>query len=207
MKSSKLKKFSGGGFIPLFLLIISFLSLIQWGIIADIESRVKADQFSEENTSYLDLTAKKLLKVDSNLEGRIVDILTNLEEEKLIADQIYKVQAFFINYNSPMQGYEEIIVRKAHECGGDYAILVGIAGNESGLGKIPYKKYNPYGYLDGIEYSGWEESLTKLSCVISQRFIMPCSGDLACIVRKYAGPVDDQELWIRNVSWFINQVR
>lgn len=207
MKSSKLKKFSGGGFIPLLLLIISFLSLIQWGIIADIESRVKADQFSEENTSYLDLTAKKLLKVDSNLEGRIVDILTNLEEEKLIADQIYKVQAFFINYNSPMQGYEEIIVRKAHECGGDYAILVGIAGNESGLGKIPYKKYNPYGYLDGIEYSGWEESLTKLSCVISQRFIMPCSGDLACIVRKYAGPVDDQELWIRNVSWFINQVR
>ncbi|MFS8131073.1 MAG: hypothetical protein ACMG57_03775, partial [Candidatus Dojkabacteria bacterium] len=82
----------------------------------------------------------------------------------------------------------------------------GIAGNESGLGKVPYKKYNPYGYLDGITYTGWNESLSKLSCVISQRFIAPCKSDLYCIIRKYGGPGDNKDLWVRNVSFFMAQV-
>ncbi len=138
---------------------------------------------------------------------KIIDFLESQQKETLIAEQTAKVHTFFVNYSSPLVGYEEIIVRKALECGGDYAVLVGVAGNESGLGKVPYKKYNPYGYLDGIEYSGWEESLNKLSCVISQRFIAPCVGDLTCIINKYAGPADDKDLWIKNVTWFINQVR
>lgn len=117
-----------------------------------------------------------------------------------------KVESYFRAYGSPMVGYGEIIVRKAVECGGDYKILVGIAGNESGLGKIPYKKFNPYGYLDGVQYTGWSESLNKLSCVISQRFIVPCKGDLYCIIRKYGGPGDNKDLWVRNVSFFMAQV-
>jgi len=128
------------------------------------------------------------------------------KREAEIKEWTARVENYFRSYGSPMVGYGEIIVRKAVECGGDYKILVGIAGNESGLGKVPYKRYNPYGYLDGIQYTGWTESLSKLSCVISQRFIGPCKGDLYCIIRKYAGPGDNQDLWVRNVSYFMAQV-
>jgi hypothetical protein len=127
-------------------------------------------------------------------------------EEQQILKEIEKVRSFFSSYGAVMSGYEEILVRRAHECGGDYRVLVGIAGNESGLGRIPYNLYNPFGYLDGMTYASWEESLNKLSCVISQRFIKPCASDLQCIINKYGGPDTDQAKWIRNVSWFMNQV-
>ena len=80
------------------------------------------------------------------------------QKEKEI--RIQKVENIFAKYNSPMKGYGYIIVEQAEACGGDYRILTAIAGNESGFGRVPYKLYNPFGYLDGRQYSGWEESLT-----------------------------------------------
>lgn len=133
-----------------------------------------------------------------------------IEAERLLEmelqDRIRRVEAFFDSYGSIMKGYGEIIVRQANACGGDWRVLVGIAGNESGLGRIPYKLYNPYGYLDGMQYSGWQESLTKLSCTISQRFIRPCNADLYCIINRYGGPDTDKPRWVSNVSWFMNQL-
>jgi hypothetical protein len=137
-------------------------------------------------------------------EKRIKDEAIRKEAE--IQDRIARAENLLRSYGSVMVGYGEIIVRQADACGGDYRILLGIAGNESGLGRIPYKLYNPYGYLDGVQYAGWNESLTYLSCVISQRFIAPCAGDLYCIINKYGGPDTDKEKWIRNVTWFMNQV-
>ncbi len=133
------------------------------------------------------------------------------EEIKLsneINEEINKVERFFDVYNggAVIKGYGKIIVEQARRCGGDYKILVGIAGNESGLGRVPYKKYNPFGYIDGVQYSSWEEAIKKLSCVISQRFIAPCNKDLYCIINKYGGHDTDREKWIKNVSWFMSQV-
>lgn len=120
--------------------------------------------------------------------------------------RIDKIEALFKRYNAPMQTYGELVYKRAEECGGDYRVLVGIAGNESAFGRVPYKLYNPYGYLDGKQYADWNDSLTFLSCVISQRFLAPCNNDLRCIINKYAGPSDDKEQWIRNVTYFINQL-
>jgi len=122
--------------------------------------------------------------------------------------KIDRIEALFQRYNSPMQGYGELIFRRVEECGAsaDYRIIIGIAGNESGLGRIPYKLYNPYGYLDGKQYTDWNDSLSFLSCVITQRFLVPCNNDLVCIINRYAGPSDDKSQWIRNVTWFINQL-
>lgn len=127
--------------------------------------------------------------------------------EKERKEKIDKIEALFASYNSPMQGYGELIFKRVEECGGaDYRVLIGIAGNESGLGRVPYKLYNPYGYLDGKQYADWNESLTYLSCVITQRFLVPCENDLTCIINKYAGPSDDKSQWIRNVTYFMNQL-
>jgi hypothetical protein len=183
--------------IPLGILILLVLSLTPKAyVIPDLSS----------NPLYADalhpLTQKLIDDEKIKINAKVQAVL--LEEQ--IQKEITKVRSFFESYGAVMTGYEEILVRKAHECGGDYRVLVGIAGNESGLGRIPYNLYNPFGYLDGMTYSSWEESLNKLSCVISQRFIKPCGVDLQCIINKYGGPDTDQAKWIRNVSWFMNQV-
>lgn len=119
---------------------------------------------------------------------------------------IDRVQAFMRSYGSVLVPYAHIIVDQAQACGGSYRILVGIAGSESGLGRINVKTYNPYGYLDGVQYSSFEEALTVLSCKISQQFLQKCGEDLNCLVRRYAGPQDDPALFISKVAWFASQV-
>ncbi len=146
-----------------------------------------------------------------------VDNLVNLRDQKIANIQatiikkekdakVAKIEALFKRYNSPMQGYGELIYDRAAQCGGDYRVLIGIAGNESGLGRKPLKKYNPFGYLDGVQYSGWFESLNFLSCKIAQKFLKPCSNNLTCIVNKYGGSDTPKERWVNNVTYFVNQL-
>lgn len=122
------------------------------------------------------------------------------------ADQIAKVEAFFAAYGAPMAGYGSILVDQAAACGGDYRVLVGIAGSESGLGRIPVLSYNPFGYLDGVQYASWTDALTSLSCKVSRQHIAPCGTDLQCLVRRYAGPSDDAQHFVDKVMWFFQQV-
>ncbi|MEO6728354.1 MAG: hypothetical protein ABIM99_00370 [Candidatus Dojkabacteria bacterium] len=183
--------------------VLIFLSYFWVNTVIALNKGSEIKITDQDVTNALHLVSQQ--KID---EARIAKIKREeaAKKEADIREWTAKVENYFRAYGSPLAGYGEIIVRKAVECGGNYKILIGIAGNESGLGKVPYKKYNPYGYLDGITYTGWNESLNKLSCVISQRFIAPCKEDLYCIIRKYAGPGDNQDLWVRNVSYFMAQV-
>lgn len=99
-----------------------------------------------------------------------------------------------------------LFVQKTDECGGDFRVLLAIAGNESGFGRIPYKLYNPFGYLNNVQYSSWEEAISILSCKIAQQYLVPCNNSPECIVVKYAGDGDDRQRWVYNIHWFINQI-
>lgn len=148
--------------------------------------------------------------VPQNYTAEIVNAL-KIDQEKIIKEEeimrkAESVERLMARFNSPMAGYGELIVRRSEECGGDYKIITAIAGNESGFGRIPYKLYNPFGYLDGVQYSGWEEAIYVITCKISERFIKPCNGDLVCIVRTYGGSDTDKEKWVRNIRWFISQL-
>lgn len=120
--------------------------------------------------------------------------------------QIDKVKAFFDRYGSPLVDYAHIFVDKSHECGGDYRVLVGIAGSESGLGRKNVLSYNPFGYLDGVQYPDQKTALEILSCRVSEQHISKCGTDLYCLVDRYAGPQDDREHFVSKVRWFYNQV-
>lgn len=150
-----------------------------------------------------EITAKNVHDVQNQIAEKKEELRKKQERE----ENIRKTEALLARYNSPMQGYGEIIVRRAEECGGDYKVLMGIAGNESGFGRIPYKRFNPYGYLDGVQYSGWDTSLDFLSCRIAQRFLVPCNNDLTCIINKYGGSDTNRGKWISNVQFFINQLQ
>lgn len=143
----------------------------------------------------------------SQIQNEIVAKKEELKRNEERVVNIAKAEALLSKYNSPMKGYAEIIVRAVEECGGDYKVLLGIAGNESGFGRIPYKLYNPFGYLDGVQYSGWEESLRTLSCKIARQYLVPCNNDLSCIIVRYGGTNTNKPKWISNVQFFINQIK
>lgn len=202
----KFKTFSETIFISIATIILCSLLVWLWSW-GQFLIPVKAEILSRRDFSYVNFIPHDLV-VRTVFEEQEKERLAKDEAERkrIFQENVAKAETLLATYNSPMQGYGEIIVRRANECGGDYRILLGIAGNESGLGRIPYKLYNPFGYLDGVQYSGWAESLEYLSCRISERFIAPCAGDLTCIINKYGGPDTDKEKWIRNVTWFMNQI-
>ncbi len=156
--------------------------------------------------------ARKPLPTDPTspvLPTYALEVLTQ-QKDTLVADRrqsrIDKVEKFFRQYGSSLVGYGHIFVDEAEQCGGDYRVLVGIAGSESGLGRVNYLKYNPFGYLDHVQYSSEEEALTILACKISQQHIAKCGTDLWCLAYRYAGPGDDLNLFVSKVSYFFSQV-
>ncbi len=144
-----------------------------------------------------------------NLHPYVKLLLENEREELIEArrqDQISRVKRLFNSYGSPLVGYEELIVDRSEECGADFKVIVGIAGSESGLGKINYKRYNPFGYLDGVQYPDQETALYELICKISANHLSFCGSDLQCLVNRYAGPGDNANHFVSKVQWFINQL-
>lgn len=127
-------------------------------------------------------------------------------EEQVLAEKTAKIEALLARYNSPMAGLGRLMINRSTECGGDYKIVVAIAGNESGFGRIPYKLYNPFGYLDGVQYAGFEDAVNQISCKISKEFLKPCNNNLECVIRTYGGPDTDKPKWISNITFFMNQL-
>jgi len=144
-----------------------------------------------------------ILNINLNKSLKEID---NYHLEKYIDEHSEKIRRFFEIYKAKMIGTEKLIVKTALECQGDYRIIVGIAGIESGLGRSPVGGYNPFGYLDGKYYNSFEEAIRIIGCDISQRFIKPCEGNLDCIVKRYGVPPEYREHWKKNVDWFMNQV-
>jgi hypothetical protein len=188
------------------LLIVSSILLLIINDTPKVEAQLNIQTLKFQNNNFEFTTFSS---VENELNNLKQSKITQLEEERRANErqlQIDNVESILARYNSPFVGLGYIIVDQAAACGGDYRIITAIAGNESGFGRIPYKLYNPFGYLDGVQYSGWEEALSSISCKISQRFIAPCAGDLWCIVNKYGGSDTDKPKWVKNITWFMNQV-
>ncbi len=131
---------------------------------------------------------------------------TGVINARIRQEKIDRMEGVMANYNSPMRGLGALIYDKAQECGGDYRIIFAIAGNESGFGRISYKLYNPFGYIDGVQYGSFEDAVNQISCQISKRFLVPCNNDVECIVRTYGGSDTNKPQWIRNINYFMSLI-
>lgn len=131
------------------------------------------------------------------------DKISYIKEEE-IKYKVYLIEVLLERYNSPMKGLGRLMYDRTTECGGDYKVVVAIAGNESGFGRIPYKLYNPFGYLDGVQYDSFEHAVDVISCKIAERFLKPCNNDLTCVIRTYGGHDTNREQWISNISYFMS---
>ncbi len=185
------------------MLVLSFLATLLGTLYVSTFSAnatlKRNDTFAAGNT----VTFEPIFEVSSEIQAIYNSKRSEILKKEFDA-KVVKVEAVLKKYNSPFQGLGHIIVEQADACNGDWKIILAIAGNESGFGKLPVKLYNPFGYLDGVQYSSWEDALTSISCKISQRFIEPCNKSLTCIVKTYAGDVDDRQRWVYNINWFIN---
>lgn len=130
----------------------------------------------------------------------------NFLKEEEIKYKVYLIEVLLERYNSPMKGLGRLIYDRTTECGGDYKVVVAIAGNESGFGRVSYKLYNPFGYLDGVQYDSFEHAVDVISCKIAERFLAPCNNDLTCVINKYGGHDTDKPKWIRNISYFMGLI-
>jgi len=119
---------------------------------------------------------------------------------------VERMEQIISNYGGHMSGLADNLYDNALACGGDPALLFAIAGNESGFGRIPYKLYNPFGYLDGRQYASWEESINYLSCKISTQHLVPCGNEVNCVIKRYGGSDTNKEQWIKNINWFRSMI-
>lgn len=138
----------------------------------------------------------------NDLANKTASIKLKQEQDRIRAYTIDKMEAIFAQYGGYMSGLADNLYDNALACGGDPLLLFAIAGNESGFGRIPYKYYNPFGYLDGVQYANWEEAINYLSCKIATQHLAPCGNEVYCVIRRYGGPDTPQALWIRNINFF-----
>ncbi|BCX14004.1 MAG: hypothetical protein KatS3mg085_536 [Candidatus Dojkabacteria bacterium] len=163
----------------------------------------------EQNNSKLKISVSDIYERENltNESIQIQEILRKIKDEQTKVRAVANARASLESYNSPMDPYLELIYDRSVECGGDFYTILAIAGKESGFGRIPYKTYNPFGYLNNVTYSSWEEALSILTCKISQEFIKPCNNNLYCIIEKYGGPETDKEFWVSTVEHFIKNLK
>lgn len=171
----------------------------------ELEQEPKVRYSLQSDTAAPGTSPQIIPEIKQEIETKRFQKISEIEE-KVLEEKAAKIEALFARYNSPMTGLGRLIINRATECGGDYKIVVAIAGNESGFGRVPYKLYNPFGYLDGVQYANWEDAVNQISCKIAKGFLKPCNNDLTCIIRTYGGDDTDKPKWISNITYFMSQL-
>ncbi len=127
-------------------------------------------------------------------------------EDMEIDPDVDNLMKFLVDYGSPIAEYKyaKIIVDVSKRYGADYKLNVAIMLAESGVCKNPHKKYNCYGFLDGVYYESFEDSLTTLTAKVSNMYTGKYGNDIVTIARRY-GPVN-KEAWIRKINYAMNRI-
>jgi len=125
-----------------------------------------------------------------------------------ISEKAKEVEAFILSQNgSPMFASEaQTSIDKANECGVDYKLMIAIAGYESGYGRKPMKKYNPYGWKNGKTYSSFKEAISEITCQFGNKYIKKGRDTVEEISNIYLGKQGNHDAWIKNVSYIRSRV-
>lgn len=206
-------------FIRLSLLLVVFTSLAALSGYYFIEQNSSPNKivYKEILGQALDLPVKDQLvsatelptpqpeDIENAVDMKIEQEEIKMEQERLRRERQVKIDrlaGYLRKVNSPMADYANIIIEEAESCNANYKIIVAIAGNESGYGRVPYKSYNPYGYLNKAQYSGWDTSLADLTCKVAK--YTNKYTDLYILGKVYGA--HNVEQWAKNISWHLSQI-
>jgi len=120
-------------------------------------------------------------------------------------ERITAVRNFLKRYNSALEPYSELIVKKADEHGIDWTLAVSISGVESTFCKrIPYNSFNCWGWENGQSYfKGYTEALEIVSKSLG-RYYRKGLNTPEKIGPVYAPP---SKTWAKNVRFFMNKLK
>jgi len=161
--------------------------------------------FSDQFVMSLELPLPESDEIDSAIATKIEQEKIKAEQERIQKERQVKIDnlaGYLKKVKSPMANYAGIIVEEAESCHADYHIITAIAGNESGYGRVPYKLYNPFGYLNKVQYDGWEDSLSDLVCKVAKytnKYL-----DIYTLGKVYGA--HNPEQWEKNVKWHLSQI-
>ncbi len=79
----------------------------------------------------------------------------------------------------------EQIISTSERSGGDYKMIVAIAGVESGFCRANYKKYNCFGYLNNVQYSSFEMAFAALIPKISREYVRVYGTNFKAFAKAY----------------------
>jgi hypothetical protein len=189
--------------------VFSIVSLVIL-VISAAPVRIEAQSTSEEDlatdvlgmTSYtFDFVGNEKVSIDHDtkvdeqaLGKKVADLnefyakLTKQVEEKRARQyEVNKLVKFLKGQRSPIATdyYADIIIETSMRSGVDYKIIVAISGQESGFCKANYKKYNCFGYLNDVQYSGFEEALHTLIPKIANQYVKVYGTDFYAFAKAY----------------------
>ena len=126
----------------------------------------------------------------------------------VVSEKAKAVEAFILSQNgSPMFASEaQTSIDKANECGVDYKLMIAIAGYESGYGRKPMKKYNPYGWKNGKTYSTFKDAISEITCQFGDKYIKKGLDTVKEISNIYLGKEGNHDAWIKNVTYIKSQI-
>lgn len=152
-----------------------------------------------------ELPAPNIAEIESAESIKVEQDRIKTEEERKRKEQKEKADrlaVYLSSIGSPMAEHSLVIIQETEKCGADYKIIVAIAGNESGYGKVSYKLYNPFGYLNGVQYPGWEIALQDLTCKVA-KFTNKYT-DIYTLGKIYGA--HNPEQWAKNINWHLSRI-
>ena len=170
-----------------------------------IQEESSSLDFSDQFVLSTELPLPESNEIDSAVGVKVEQDRIKAEQERLRKERqvkIDKLAGYLRKVKSPMADYAHIIVEEAESCHADYHIITAIAGNESGYGRVPYKLYNPFGYLNKVQYDGWEDSLSDLVCKVAKytnKYL-----DIYTLGKLYGA--HNPEQWEKNIRWHLSQI-
>ncbi len=101
--------------------------------------------------------------------------------------KISRLVSYLKRQGSPVAtyGYAKQIIDTAEANGADYRIVVAIMGVESGFCRANVLKYNCFGYLNKVQYSGFSEAFAKLVPRISREYAKPYGTNFKALAKAY----------------------
>lgn len=114
--------------------------------------------------------------------------------------EIANLVAYFRRQRAPIatEAYAAQFIDLSRANGADYKVVVAISGIESGFCIAPYKKFNCFGYLNGVQYSSFSQALATLIPKVSREYARKYGTNFEAIAKAYG---------MRNVEYQSQKMR
>ncbi len=143
-------------------------------------TKIKSPQVLGVNNQTIQQKSGEISAFYSNLQVKV-------EQYKVKQAKINRLVAFLANQGSPVASnyYADLIISLSEDSGADYRIIVSIMGVESGFCSANYKKYNCFGYLNGVQYANFEQAFRRLVPAVAKQYAIPYGTNFEAMLKAY----------------------